>query len=74
MPHGAVTNRKVIQQVMVPKQTLTFKYSNQSFDRAAPDCLDLISNIIQYNPTARLTPMQCCAHHYYDELRDPSTV
>eukprot|EP00802_Teleaulax_amphioxeia_P009795 Tamp_09816.p1 GENE.Tamp_09816~~Tamp_09816.p1 ORF type:complete len:634 (+),score=94.30 Tamp_09816:190-1902(+) len=49
-------------------------WQNVFRSRATPDCLDLIANIITYNPTKRLTPMQCCAHPYYDELRDPSTV
>jgi serine/threonine protein kinase len=68
-------------------------------NRAAPDCIDLISKLVTYNPTRRLTPMQvrsflciknkcigevwrlplkgswqACAHPYYDELRNPSTV
>jgi serine/threonine protein kinase len=43
-------------------------------NRASQDCLDLISNLITYNPTKRLTPIQACAHYYYDELRDPNTM
>ena len=43
-------------------------------NRAGPDCIDLIGKLITYNPTLRPKPMQACAHHYFDELRDPTAL
>lgn len=39
--------------------------------RAPPDALDLVSRMLQYVPTERITALQACAHPYFDELRDP---
>uniref|UniRef100_A0A914C6R6 Glycogen synthase kinase-3 n=1 Tax=Acrobeloides nanus TaxID=290746 RepID=A0A914C6R6_9BILA len=38
-----------------------------------PEAIDLISKLLEYNPAARLTPLQVCAHPFFDELRNPST-
>eukprot|EP00960_Hanusia_phi_P004057 118769-Hanusia_phi.AAC.3 len=40
--------------------------------KAHPDAIDLISKLLQYIPEKRITPMQSCAHAYFDELRDPN--
>lgn len=41
--------------------------------RTAPDAIDLVSKLLEYTPTARMTPLQACAHPFFDELRDPGT-
>jgi glycogen synthase kinase 3 beta len=41
--------------------------------KGTPECLDLLSKILQYTPDKRVTPMQTCAHALFDELRDPKT-
>ncbi len=40
--------------------------------RAPPEAIDLISKMLQYVPTARLTAIEACAHEFFDELRDPT--
>jgi len=40
--------------------------------RAPASALDLLSRMLQYVPTERITALQACAHPYFDELRDPS--
>ena len=42
--------------------------------RTAGEALDLIARLLEYTPSARLRPLQACAHHFFDELRDPATV
>lgn len=37
------------------------------------DCVDLISRMLQYVPTSRITAFDACAHPFFDELRDPAT-
>ncbi|CAJ0575424.1 unnamed protein product, partial [Mesorhabditis spiculigera] len=39
-----------------------------------PELVDLVSQILKYVPTARLQPLQVCAHPFFDELRNPNTV
>jgi glycogen synthase kinase 3 beta len=40
--------------------------------RTPQDAVDLVSRLLRYTPTARLTPMQAMAHEFFDELRDPN--
>jgi len=32
-----------------------------------------MSKLLVYTPDRRLTPLQACAHQFFDELRDPNT-
>lgn len=38
-----------------------------------PEAVDLISRLLQYSPSLRLTALEACAHSFFDELRDPAT-
>jgi len=42
-------------------------------NRAPPDAVDLLSKILRYSPTKRISPLEACAHPFFDELRDPAT-
>ncbi|ELR25173.1 glycogen synthase kinase 3 alpha, putative [Acanthamoeba castellanii str. Neff] len=42
--------------------------------RTPPEAIDLVSRILQYDPTSRVSPLEACAHPFFDELRDPNTV
>ncbi|ODV89621.1 hypothetical protein CANCADRAFT_141501 [Tortispora caseinolytica NRRL Y-17796] len=44
------------------------------FRRGGSDFVDLMSNLLQYTPTARLTAIQAMCHSFFDELRDPKTT
>ncbi|VDN55876.1 unnamed protein product [Dracunculus medinensis] len=37
--------------------------------RIPPEAIDLVSRLLEYTPSARLTPLQACAHGFFDELR-----
>ncbi|EPZ32904.1 Serine/threonine-dual specificity kinase domain-containing protein [Rozella allomycis CSF55] len=37
------------------------------------ECLDLISQLLQYIPTARISPVEALAHPFFDPLRLPET-
>ncbi len=39
--------------------------------RTSPEAIDLVSRLLEYTPSARITPMQACAHTFFDELREP---
>lgn len=41
--------------------------------RTSPEAIDLVSRLLEYTPSARITPLQACAHTYFDELREPGT-
>ena len=36
-----------------------------------PDAISLVSRLLEYTPGARLSPLQACAHSFFDELREP---
>uniref|UniRef100_A0A8C2BGZ3 Glycogen synthase kinase-3 beta n=1 Tax=Cyprinus carpio TaxID=7962 RepID=A0A8C2BGZ3_CYPCA len=49
------------------------KVSKQVFrPRTPPEAIALCSRLLEYTPTARLTPLEACAHSFFDELRDPN--
>lgn len=39
--------------------------------RTPPDAIELVSKLLEYTPSQRITPLQACAHSFFDELRDP---
>lgn len=39
--------------------------------RTPQEAIDLVSRLLEYTPTARLTPLQACAHAFFNELRQP---
>lgn len=41
--------------------------------RTPPESVELVSKLLEYTPTARMTPLQACAHKFFDELREPGT-
>nr|ALK82316.1 glycogen synthase kinase 3 beta [Macrobrachium nipponense] len=41
--------------------------------RTPEDAINLVSRLLEYTPCARITPLQACAHKFFDELRDPNT-
>uniref|UniRef100_A0AAY5KX87 Glycogen synthase kinase-3 beta n=1 Tax=Esox lucius TaxID=8010 RepID=A0AAY5KX87_ESOLU len=40
--------------------------------RTPPEAIALCSRLLEYTPTSRLTPLEACAHSFFDELRDPN--
>ncbi len=40
--------------------------------RTSPEAIDLVSRLLEYTPSARITPLQACAHTFFDELREPN--
>jgi glycogen synthase kinase 3 beta len=46
---------------------------SQVFRKASTDAIDLISRLLEYTPTQRLSAIEALCHPFFDELRDPST-
>lgn len=40
-------------------------------NRATPEAVDLVSQLLQYAPEKRIAPLATCSHPFFDELRDP---
>ncbi|MCO5569343.1 hypothetical protein L7F22_023055 [Adiantum nelumboides] len=46
----------------------------QMFNKRMPsEAVDLVSRLLQYSPSLRLTALEACVHPFFDELRDPIT-
>jgi len=43
------------------------------FRKASPDAIDLISRLLEYTPTQRLSAIEALTHPFFEELRDPNT-
>eukprot|EP00127_Corallochytrium_limacisporum_P004034 Clim_evm83s156 gene=Clim_evmTU83s156 len=41
--------------------------------KTPPDAIEITAKLLEYTPPNRLTAWQACAHHFFDELRDPNT-
>ncbi|KAG1946721.1 glycogen synthase kinase 3 alpha a isoform X1 [Pimephales promelas] len=41
--------------------------------RTPPEAIALCSRLLEYTPVTRLSPLQACAHTFFDELRQPGT-
>lgn len=44
----------------------------QVFRKASADAIDLISALLEYTPTQRLSAVEAMCHPFFDELRDPA--
>lgn len=43
------------------------------FRKASPEAIDLISRLLEYTPTQRLSAIEALTHPFFDDLRDPNT-
>ncbi|EQB79075.1 glycogen synthase kinase-3 alpha [Camelus ferus] len=41
--------------------------------RTPPEAIALCSSLLEYTPSSRLSPLEACAHSFFDELRSPGT-
>merc|ERR1711962_1629560 len=41
--------------------------------RTSPEAIGPVSRLLESTPSARITPLQACAHTFFDELREPGT-
>ncbi|RUS80756.1 hypothetical protein EGW08_011479 [Elysia chlorotica] len=41
--------------------------------RTPPEAILLVSRLLEYTPSGRITPLEACSHTFFDELRDPTT-
>ncbi|XP_060606498.1 glycogen synthase kinase-3 beta-like isoform X2 [Ruditapes philippinarum] len=41
--------------------------------RTPPEAIQVVSRLLEYIPSARISPLEACAHAFFDELREPST-
>lgn len=41
--------------------------------RTPAEAIDLVSRLLEYTPSARITPLQACAHAFFEELREANT-
>lgn len=39
--------------------------------RTPAEAVELVSVLLEYTPSLRVSPLQACAHAFFDELRDP---
>lgn len=41
--------------------------------RTPPEAINLVSQLLEYTPSSRTSPLQACAHNFFDELRETHT-
>lgn len=40
--------------------------------RTPPEAIHITSKLLEYTPTSRISPLEACAHAFFDELREPN--
>ncbi|MCJ1242078.1 regulator of ime2 [Varicellaria rhodocarpa] len=45
---------------------------NKVFRKASPEAIELITALLEYTPTQRLSAIEAMCHAFFDELREPS--
>lgn len=40
--------------------------------RTPPEAIELVSRLLEYTPSSRISPMEACAHSFFNELRQPA--
>ena len=61
-----------VQFYNTDQNALSLKFK-QVFRKADQNAIDLISKLLEYTPTQRLSAIEAMVHPFFDELRDPST-
>ena len=44
---------------------------SKAIKNAPPEALDLLGNLLRYNPNSRLKALEACAHPFFDDIRYP---
>ena len=52
---------------------LPLSYKQKVFRKASNEAIDLISALLEYTPTQRLSAVEAMTRPFFDELRDPET-
>lgn len=62
-------------KVCDPLRTLSLAVTHvyQVFRKADANAIDLISKLLEYTPTQRLSAIEAMVHPFFNELRDPNT-
>lgn len=53
-----------------PKFKLPRWYFQVFRARTPPDAIQLVARLLEYTPSARISPLQACAHPFFNELRE----
>lgn len=61
-----------VRQPFGSEQQTPETYKLQVFRKADPNAIDLISKLLEYTPTQRLSAVEAMVHPFFDELRDPN--
>lgn len=64
-----VAFRVLCYSVVVAKSKKKFQVFRP---RTPSEAVDLVSRLLEYTPNVRLSPLQACAHTFFDELRHPN--
>ena len=67
-PHPFSKASRYHVQKSKPKLTVT-----KVFRKADPNAIDLMSRLLEYTPTQRLSAIEAMVHPFFDELRDSNT-
>ncbi|GAB0098095.1 Putative glycogen synthase kinase-3 homolog [Sergentomyia squamirostris] len=63
--------QKLLLEKMQLNSTDTERQCKRVFRaRTPPEAISLVSRLLEYTPSARITPLQACAHPFFNDLRE----
>ncbi|XP_044730948.1 glycogen synthase kinase-3 beta-like isoform X3 [Chrysoperla carnea] len=63
----------LLQKTSLPKCTTEHQKIRVFRARTPPEAIELVSRLLEYTPSSRISPLQACAHPFFNELREPNT-
>ncbi|XP_059482748.1 glycogen synthase kinase-3 beta-like isoform X1 [Neocloeon triangulifer] len=63
----------MLERMSMPKSTTEHQRIRVFRTRTPPEAIDLVSRLLEYTPGSRISPLQACAHNFFNELREPNT-
>ncbi|CAB3371043.1 Hypothetical predicted protein [Cloeon dipterum] len=63
----------MLERMSMPKSTTEHQRIRVFRTRTPAEAIDLVSRLLEYTPGSRISPLQACAHSFFNELREPNT-
>ncbi|XP_046431396.1 glycogen synthase kinase-3 beta isoform X5 [Neodiprion virginianus] len=63
----------MLQRMSAPKCSTEHQKIRVFRARTPPEAMELVARLLEYTPSLRMTPLQACAHSFFNELREQCT-
>ncbi|XP_065159157.1 glycogen synthase kinase-3 beta isoform X2 [Atheta coriaria] len=65
--------QSLLARMALPKCTTEHQKIRVFRARTPPEAIELVARLLEYTPSSRISPLQACAHPFFNELREKNT-